>query len=559
MAEVVNMPRLSDTMEEGVVAKWLKQEGDQVEEGEILAEIETDKATMEFESFHDGFLLYQGIKEGDGAPVDSLLAIIGEEGEDIQSLIDGQNEDKQERKDDASSDNENTDKDATDTDDTEMPDDVEVVTMPRLSDTMEEGTVAKWLKQEGDEVEEGEILAEIETDKATMEFESFFSGQLIHIGIQEGESAPVDDVLAIIGPEGTDKQQVLKALKSGGSTSKGEESTKEKSDTQDTESKDETADKSSKEATSDTSDEKGRIFASPLAKRLAREKGYDLSKIKGSGENGRIIKRDIEEYQPQAEAEVPAKDEAPKVAEKEAPKEETPVELYQPAGEESFHENKNSQMRKTIAKRLLESKNNAPHYYLTIEADMSNAMRSRKQINALPDTKISFNDMVIKASAMALRKHPQVNSSWNGDTTRIAEHIHIGVAVAVEEGLLVPTLTFADQQSLKQINNYVKNLANKAQTKKLQPDEMEGSTFTVSNLGMFGIEEFTSIINQPNSCILSVGAIIEKPVVENGEIVVGHRMKLTLACDHRTVDGATGAKFLATLKTYLENPVTMLA
>jgi pyruvate dehydrogenase E2 component (dihydrolipoamide acetyltransferase) len=559
MAEVVNMPRLSDTMEEGVVAKWLKQEGDQVEEGEILAEIETDKATMEFESFHDGFLLYQGIKEGDGAPVDSLLAIIGEEGEDIQSLIDGQNEDKQERKDDASSDNENTDKDATDTDDTEMPDDVEVVTMPRLSDTMEEGTVAKWLKQEGDEVEEGEILAEIETDKATMEFESFFSGQLIHIGIQEGESAPVDDVLAIIGPEGTDKQQVLKALKSGGSTSKGEESTKEKSDTQDTESKDETADKSSKEATSDTSDEKGRIFASPLAKRLAREKGYDLSKIKGSGENGRIIKRDIEEYQPQAEAEVPAKDEAPKVAEKEAPKEETPVELYQPAGEESFHENKNSQMRKTIAKRLLESKNNAPHYYLTIEADMSNAMHSRKQINALPDTKISFNDMVIKASAMALRKHPQVNSSWNGDTTRIAEHIHIGVAVAVEEGLLVPTLTFADQQSLKQINNYVKNLANKAQTKKLQPDEMEGSTFTVSNLGMFGIEEFTSIINQPNSCILSVGAIIEKPVVENGEIVVGHRMKLTLACDHRTVDGATGAKFLATLKTYLENPVTMLA
>ncbi len=559
MAEVVNMPRLSDTMEEGVVAKWLKQEGDQVEEGEILAEIETDKATMEFESFHDGVLLYQGIKEGDGAPVDSLLAIIGEEGEDIQSLIDGQNEDKQERKDDASSDNENTDKDATDTDDTEMPDDVEVVTMPRLSDTMEEGTVAKWLKQEGDEVEEGEILAEIETDKATMEFESFFSGQLIHIGIQEGESAPVDDVLAIIGPEGTDKQQVLKALKSGGSTSKGEESTKEKSDTQDTESKDETADKSSKEATSDTSDEKGRIFASPLAKRLAREKGYDLSKIKGSGENGRIIKRDIEEYQPQAEAEVPAKDEAPKVAEKEAPKEETPVELYQPAGEESFHENKNSQMRKTIAKRLLESKNNAPHYYLTIEADMSNAMRSRKQINALPDTKISFNDMVIKASAMALRKHPQVNSSWNGDTTRIAEHIHIGVAVAVEEGLLVPTLTFADQQSLKQINNNVKNLANKAQTKKLQPDEMEGSTFTVSNLGMFGIEEFTSIINQPNSCILSVGAIIEKPVVENGEIVVGHRMKLTLACDHRTVDGATGAKFLATLKTYLENPVTMLA
>ena len=557
MAEVVNMPRLSDTMEEGVVAKWLKQEGDKVEEGEILAEIETDKATMEFESFHDGVLLYQGIKEGDGAPVDSLLAIIGEEGEDIQSLIDGQDNDKQESKDDASPDNEDADKDETDTDDAEMPDDVEVVTMPRLSDTMEEGTVAKWLKKEGDEVEEGEILAEIETDKATMEFESFFSGQLIHIGIQEGESAPVDDVLAIIGPEGTDKDQVLKALKSGGSSSKSKEAKEEKADTKDTESKEKTTDKSSKEATTDTSDEKGRIFASPLAKSLAREKGYDLSKIKGSGENGRIIKRDIEEYQPQAEA--PAKEEAPKAAEKEAPKEETPVEIYQPVGEESFHENKNSQMRKTIAKRLLESKNNAPHYYLTIEADMSNAMQSRKQINQLPDTKISFNDMVIKASAMALRKHPQVNSSWNGDTTKIAEHIHIGVAVAVEEGLLVPTLEFADQQSLRQINNNVKILAKKAQTKKLQPDEMEGSTFTVSNLGMFGIEEFTSIINQPNSCILSVGAIIEKPVVEGGEIVVGHRMKLTLACDHRTVDGATGAKFLATLKTYLEDPVTMLA
>ncbi len=559
MAEVVNMPRLSDTMEEGVVAKWLKQEGDQVEEGEILAEIETDKATMEFESFHDGVLLYQGIKEGDGAPVDSLLAIIGEEGEDIQGLIDGQDDDTEESKDDASPDNDDANKDETDTDDAEMPDDVEVVTMPRLSDTMEEGTVAKWLKQEGDEVEEGEILAEIETDKATMEFESFFSGQLIHIGIQEGESAPVDDVLAIIGPEGTDKDQVLKALKSGSSSSKSEETTEEKTDTKDTESKDTTTDKGSKEATTDTSDEKGRIFASPLAKRLAKEKGYDLSNIKGSGENGRIIKRDIEEHQPQAEAEAPAKEEAPKAAEKEAPKEETPVEVYQPVGEESFHENKNSQMRKTIAKRLLESKNNAPHYYLTIEADMSNAMQSRKHINALPDTKISFNDMVIKASAMALRKHPQVNSSWNGDTTKIAEHIHIGVAVAVEEGLLVPTLEFADQQSLKQINNNVKNLANKAQTKKLQPDEMEGSTFTVSNLGMFGIEEFTSIINQPNSCILSVGAIIEKPVVEDGEIVVGHRMKLTLACDHRTVDGATGAKFLATLKTYLENPVTMLA
>ena len=553
MAEVVNMPRLSDTMEEGVVAKWLKQEGDQVEEGEILAEIETDKATMEFESFHDGVLLYQGIKEGDGAPVDSLLAIIGEKGEDIQALIDGnadKNSDNNEEVAEVESNNNEV---------AEMPDDVEVVTMPRLSDTMEEGTVAKWLKKEGDDVEEGEILAEIETDKATMEFESFFSGKLIHIGIQEGESAPVDDVLAIIGPEGTDKDQVLKALKSSQSSSS--DNDKNKTENQSSEESEKTAADQEEvmNATKDTSDNKGRIFASPLAKSLAKDKGYDLSKIKGSGENGRIVKRDVENYQPQEE---PTQAEAPKESSpaQEAPKkEEKPVEIYQPVGEEAFHENKNSQMRKTIAKRLLESKNNAPHYYLTIEADMSHAMESRKKINELPDTKVSFNDMVIKASAMALRKHPQVNSSWNGDTTKIAEHIHIGVAVAVEEGLLVPTLEFADQQSLRQINNNVKSLAKKAQTKKLQPEEMEGSTFTISNLGMFGIEEFTSIINQPNSCILSVGSIIEKPVVENGEIVVGHRMKLTLACDHRTVDGATGAKFLATLKTYLENPVTMLA
>jgi len=553
MAEVVNMPRLSDTMEEGVVAKWLKQEGDQVEEGEILAEIETDKATMEFESFHDGVLLYQGIKEGDGAPVDSLLAIIGEKGEDIQALIDGnadKNSDNNEEVAEVESNNNEV---------AEMPDDVEVVTMPRLSDTMEEGTVAKWLKKEGDDVEEGEILAEIETDKATMEFESFFSGKLIHIGIQEGESAPVDDVLAIIGPEGTDKDQVLKALKSSQSSSS--DNDKNKTENQSSEESEKTAADQEEvmNATKDTSDNKGRIFASPLAKSLAKDKGYDLSKIKGSGENGRIVKRDVENYQPQEE---PTQAEAPKESSpaQEAPKkEEKPVEIYQPVGEEAFHENKNSQMRKTIAKRLLESKNNAPHYYLTIEADMSHAMESRKKINELPDTKVSFNDMVIKASAMALRKHPQVNSSWNGDTTKIAEHIHIGVAVAVEEGLLVPTLEFADQQSLRQINNNVKSLAKKAQTKKLQPEEMEGSTFTISNLGMFGIEEFTSIINQPNSCILSVGSIVEKPVVENGEIVVGHRMKLTLACDHRTVDGATGAKFLATLKTYLENPVTMLA
>ncbi|MBZ9652535.1 pyruvate dehydrogenase complex dihydrolipoamide acetyltransferase [Psychroflexus montanilacus] len=578
MAEVVNMPRLSDTMEEGVVAKWLKQKGDKVEEGDILAEIETDKATMEFESFYDGVLLHIGVEEGDGAPVDSLLAIIGEEGEDIDELIkkaeqgdssdeDESSEAKDEKDTDTSSDDTSSeDEDESDDDNGGIPDGVEVVTMPRLSDTMEEGTVATWLKSVGDDVEEGEILAEIETDKATMEFESFYSGKLLHIGIEEGGSAPVDDVLAIIGPDGTDVDQVLKSLKSGGSSSESKKESKEKA-SKDTDSQEKETNSTSSEAESkdlsgdedaDNTDNQGRILASPLAKKIAEDKGIDLRKVSGSGDNGRIVKKDVEDYKP---SEQPAQKQASE-EKSEAPKKEgaaPAAEVYTPAGEESFEDVKNSQMRKTIAKRLLESKNSAPHYYLNVEVDMENAMASRSHINEMPDVKVSFNDLVIKASAMALRKHPQVNSSWNGDATKIAKHIHVGVAVAVDEGLLVPVLEFADQQSLTQIGNNVKSLAGKAKNKKLQPNEMEGSTFTVSNLGMFGITEFTSIINQPNSAILSVGTIVEKPVVKKGEIVVGHTMTLTLACDHRTVDGATGAKFLQTLKTYLENPVTMLA
>ncbi len=554
MAEVVNMPRLSDTMEEGVVAKWLKKKGDKVEEGDILAEIETDKATMEFESFYDGTLLHIGIEEGDGAPVDSLLAIIGEEGEDISDLIEQANSDESSTGDDSKEEDETSDdknqEEASDDDSVdEIPDGVEVVTMPRLSDTMEEGTVASWLKKEGDKVEEGDILAEIETDKATMEFESFYEGTLLHIGIEEGGSAPVDDVLAIIGPEGTDVDAVLKSIRSGDSSS---DKSSKKSSTSKEESS--STDKSEISSTDASESEDGeRIFASPLARKMAEEKGYDLANIKGSGENGRVVKKDVESYKPQDSK--PAKESKPA----ETKTESKPIETYKPVGEEQFEEVKNSQMRKTIAKRLAESKFNAPHYYLDIEVDMDNAMASRKQINEIPDTKISFNDLVIKASAMALRKHPQVNSQWQGDVTRIAKHIHIGVAVAVDEGLVVPVLKFTDQQSLTQIGQNVKSLATKARDKKLKLDEMEGSTFTVSNLGMFGITEFTSIINQPNSAILSVGAIVEKPVVKNGEIVVGHTMKLTLACDHRTVDGATGAKFLQTLKTYIENPVTMLA
>ncbi len=551
MAEVINMPRLSDTMEEGTVAKWLKQVGDKVEEGDILAEIETDKATMEFESFHEGTLLHIGIAEGDGAPVDSLLAIIGQEGEDISGLLNGATAEQTSENavsNEAVADSspaEVTEKSSA-SPAQEIPEGVEVIKMPRLSDTMEEGTVATWLKKVGDQVEEGDILAEIETDKATMEFESFYSGTLLYIGIQEGESSPVDAVLAVIGPAGTDVDAVLSA-RPAQATAVGST----------TEAKRPEAPKDSAIATKAVADGQ-RIFASPLAKRIASDKGIDLAEVTGTGDHGRIVKKDVENYRP-SQAAATAGSDAPATGQILDSGTVTTAPVGLPVGTEGSEEVKNSQMRKTIAKRLAESKFTAPHYYLTIEVDMDNAMASRVQINNLPDTKVSFNDMVVKACAMALKKHPQVNTTWNGDTTRYNQHIHVGVAVAVEDGLVVPVLKFADQMSLTQIGASVKDLAGRARNKKLTPAEMEGSTFTVSNLGMFGILEFTSIINQPNSAILSVGAIVQKPVVKNGEIVVGNTMKLSLACDHRTVDGATGAQFLQTLRAYLENPVTMLA
>jgi pyruvate dehydrogenase E2 component (dihydrolipoamide acetyltransferase) len=564
MAEVINMPRLSDTMEEGTVAKWLKSVGDKVEEGDILAEIETDKATMEFESFHEGTLLHIGIEEGDGAPVDTLLAIIGEEGEDISGLLNGNSSSDSKGDSDnvkeGKSENEPEDKsNETESDELgstyEIPEGVEVIKMPRLSDTMEEGTVASWLKSVGDDVEEGDILAEIETDKATMEFESFYSGKLLYIGIQEGESSPVDAVLAVIGPEGTDVDAVLNAKsggkkKSSGSDSKNEESKSEEHSGEKTEGKSEQKDPS--KSTSDGE----RIFASPLAKKIAEDKGIDLSDVSGTGDNGRIIKKDIENYKPSTASKSTTS--AEKMESVAASSSAASISSL-PAGEEGTEEVKNSNMRKAIAKALGNSKFTAPHFYLTIEVDMDNAKESRAQINSLPDTKVSFNDMVLKACAMALRKHPQVNTTWSGDTTKYHKHIHMGVAVAVDEGLVVPVVKHADLMGLTQIGAAVKDLAGKARNKKISPSEMEGSTFTVSNLGMFGILEFTSIINQPNSAILSVGAIVEKPVVKNGEIVVGSTMKLTLACDHRTVDGAVGAQFLQTLRYFVENPVTMLA
>lgn len=545
MAEVINMPRLSDTMEEGTVATWLKKVGDKVEEGDILAEIETDKATMEFESFNEGTLLHIGIQEGETAKVDTLLAIIGDEGEDISSYLDGSaSEDAADDKEDDSASEETESTDDSGSSNQELPEGVIVVTMPRLSDTMEEGTVATWLKKVGEEVEEGDILAEIETDKATMEFESFQSGTLLEIGLEEGETAKVDALLAIIGPKGTDVSGVAKNFSANGDAPKKEapkakkeapKAEPKKSEPKKTESK-----KEAPKASTSSSDS-SRIFASPLAKKMADEKGIDLSQVDGSGENGRIVKKDIENFTPKAQAPAAA----------------ATGTSFAAASEESFDEIPNSNMRKAIAKNLSKSKFTAPHYYLNVEFNMDNAIAFRKEVNAVPDTKVSFNDIVVKACAMALKQHPQVNSQWFDDKMKLNNHVHIGVAVAVEDGLLVPVVKFADQRKLTQIGAAVKEYAIKAKTKKLSLEEMEGSTFTISNLGMFGIESFTSIINQPNSAILSVGAIVQKPVVKDGAIVVGNTMKLCLAADHRTVDGATGAQFLQTLKGFIENPITM--
>ena len=533
MAEVINMPRLSDTMEEGTVASWLKKVGDTVEEGDILAEIETDKATMEFESFYQGVLLHIGVAEGETTKVDELLAIIGEKGEDISAFLEG-------TKPLESLENEVVSEEAVEevkTDVAEIPEGVVMVTMPRLSDTMEEGTVASWLKKVGDTVEEGDILAEIETDKATMEFESFQSGTLLHIGLEEGESAKVDSLLAVIGPKGAEVSQLVTNFKVDGITDSQVETVAETIDIPEIQTVPEV--KKTDIQNMPKVNSSGRLFVSPLAKKLAEEKNISLSQVQGSGENGRIIKRDIESFTPVAST-------------------SASVAKFIPVGQEDFDEITNSNMRKAIAKNLVKSKFTAPHYYLNVEFDLDNAIAFRSQYNTLPETKISFNDMIVKACALALKQHPQVNSQWFDDKMRMNNHVHIGVAVAVPDGLVVPVVRFANEQSLPQINIAVKDYAVRARNKKLALDEMEGSTFTISNLGMFGIESFTSIINQPNSAILSVGAIVQKPVVKDRQVVPGNTMKLSMACDHRTVDGATGAQFLQTLKGYLENPVTIL-
>jgi len=547
MAEVIKMPKMSDTMEEGVIATWLKKEGDEVKSGDILAEVDTDKATMELESYEDGILLYIGVKEGDSVPVDGVIAIIGEKGENISGLLkeinSGEGGVKPQDADELPSVKADADVDI----DTDVDIDVStinasLVTMPKMSDTMTEGTMASWLKKVGDEVKSGDILAEVETDKATMELEAYEDGILLYIGVKEGDSVAVDGILAVIGEKGADFESLIKSQESKKATPVKEISEEPVATTDTTISK-------SKDTIISPSTEgsNGRIIASPLAKKLAREKGYDLKQIQGSGDNGRIIKRDIEAFVPlQASVATPDSVESPS------------IQLPAIVGEESYEESNVSQMRKTIAKRLAESKFTSPHFYLTMEINMDKAIEARKSMNEISSVKISFNDIIIKACAAALRQHPNVNVSWLEDKIRYNKHIHIGVAVAVEEGLLVPVVRFADNKSISHISVEVKELGAKAKNKQLQPADWEGNTFTISNLGMFGIEEFTAIINPPDACILAVGGIKETAIVKDGQLVPGNVMKVTMSCDHRVVDGVVGSAFLQTLKQMLEDPVRIM-
>lgn len=547
MAEVILMPRLSDTMTEGVIAAWHKKVGDTVKKGDLLAEVETDKATMELESYKDGTLLHIGIDKGGKLQVNDLLAIIGKAGEDVSGLI---NENagnaakapaatpaKTEKK-EAPAKTSTAPAPAAKAATVDVSKMEEVVLMPRLSDTMTEGVIASWVKNIGDTVKKGDLLAEIETDKATMELESYKNGTLLYVGAKAGEKIAVNDLLCIIGEKGkVDVDAIVAAVKSGGTAPTASQPAAETA----------TVDSGAAEESHSTANESssnGRVKASPLAKKLAAEKGIDLKLVQGTGDGGRIVKSDVDSYTPKAESK--------------SQQSTKPATTSSSAGTVSFDEVPVSQMRKVIAKRLAESKFSAPHFYLTMAIDMDNAVASRAKLNEVSKVKISFNDLVLKACAVALKQHPAVNSSWLGDKIRTNHHVNIGVAVAVEDGLLVPVVRFADTKSLSQIGEEVKDLAKKAKDKKLQPADWEGNTFTISNLGMFGIDEFTAIINPPDACILAVGGISQVPVVKNGQIVPGNVMKVTLSCDHRVVDGATGAAFLQTLKGLLEEPLRML-
>ncbi|MFW0714829.1 2-oxo acid dehydrogenase subunit E2 [Pedobacter sp. N23S346] len=560
MADVIKMPKMSDTMTEGVLAKWHKKVGDKVKSGDVLAEVETDKATMDMESYWDGTLLYIGVEEGASVPVDAIMAVIGKEGEDYKAALEaesGSQESASPKSDDTAPKAEDKKEEAAPAQGGGLSEEelaekgVTVIRMPLLSDTMTEGVIAEWHKKVGDQVKDDDVLADVETDKATMEVMGYATGTLLHIGVEKGSAAKVNGIIAIVGPEGTDVSGILAG---GAQSAKPKAESAEKTEAPAAEKQATTADASSAPVAESSSD--SRVKASPLAKKIAKDKGIDLSQVSGSAEGGRIIKKDIENFKPAAQAQ----SEKPKAESSEQPKAAAAAPVIPTyVGEVKFTEAPVSQMRKVIAKRLAESLFTAPHFYLTVSIDMDNAMAARTAINEVAPVKVSFNDIVIKAVAVALKKHPAVNSSWGGDKIRFNEHTNIGVAMAVEDGLLVPVVRFADGKSLSHISAEVKDFGGKAKAKKLQPADWEGSTFTVSNLGMFGIDEFTSIINSPDGAILSVGAIQQVPVVKNGAVVPGNVMKLTLGCDHRVVDGATGAQFLQTLKGLLEEPIRLLA
>jgi pyruvate dehydrogenase E2 component (dihydrolipoamide acetyltransferase) len=561
MAEVILMPRLSDTMTEGVIAAWHKLVGDTVKKGDLLAEIETDKATMELESYQDGTLLHVGTPNGGKLQVNDLLAIIGKSGEDISELVKihsggaaSQTLPIVHTAAEVSAPVAATTSTAPTTSTLDVSAMDEVVLMPRLSDTMTEGVIAGWQKNVGDTVKKGDVLADIETDKATMELESYKDGVLLYQGAKAGEKILVNDLLCIIGKEGMDIASIVAAVKAGGGQANATPSAAESVQAN---AAAVVASPAVAEVNAQVINE-GRIFVSPLAKKLAAEKGIDLKYVKGTGDNGRITKLDIDNFVPAAVNTTSSVSAVSSSSTSSVPKSSSPTVSTAPVGQVSYTDVPVSQMRKVIAKRLSESLFTAPHFFLTMSIDMDAAIAARAKMNEVAPVKISFNDMVLKATAMSLKQHPKVNSSWMGDFIRYNNHINIGVAVAVEDGLLVPVVRFADGKSLSQIGAEVKEYAQKAKDKKLQPADWEGSTFTISNLGMFGIDQFTAIINPPDSCILAVGGISQEPVVKNGQIVPGNIMKVTLSCDHRSVDGATGAAFLQTLKSLLEEPVRML-
>ena len=553
MAEVIRMPLLSDTMTEGKIISWNKKIGDKVKADDVLADVETDKATMEVNGYVDGTLLYIGVPAGEAAKINQIIAIVGKEGEDYKSLLDGDTAAAKPKPADGKNEQPATNNEQPETVKPQtqnskpqsvfLPAGAKEIRMPLLSDTMTEGKIVSWNKKVGDLVKADDVLADVETDKATMEVVGYEEGTLLYVGVEAGSAAKINEIIAIVGKAGTDVSAYVAAEKAGGNSGQAaaESETSATNNEQPTESNEQP----------ETNNTNGRIKASPLAKKLAVDKGIDISKVSGSGDGGRVTKKDVDDY-------VPAAAKTPTAVASLVGSSKAPVAEFTANGQEGHTDLPLTQMRKTIARRLGESMFSAPHFYLTMEINMDNAMAARTQLNELSPVKISFNDFIIKAVALTLRQHPAVNSSWMGDFIRQNHNIHIGSAVATPEGLIVPVIRFADQKTLSQIAGEAKELYGKAKDKKLQPAEFSGNTFTISNLGMMEIEEFTAIINPPDSAILAVGRIKEIVVKKEDGFAVSNVMKLTMSCDHRTVDGAVGAAFLQTLKKYLENPVTML-